>query len=94
MTCKRNLAGSLECAKTYSVTALICSIREKLDARLERLAQQAKHAFFPLVLLLFICTCDATRGQSDVSPKLWEFLTEHPAASQMLSNVLSEAFTN
>jgi hypothetical protein len=32
----------VQCAKFDSMTTLICSIPEKLDARLERLAQQAK----------------------------------------------------
>jgi hypothetical protein len=53
-----------------------------------------KYALFPFVLLLFICMCDESRGQTGVSPKLWEFLTEHPAASQVLSNVISQVFTN
>jgi hypothetical protein len=42
MARKRNLAPSLECAKINSMTTLICSIPEKLDARLGRLAQEAK----------------------------------------------------
>jgi hypothetical protein len=32
----------VECAKISGMTTLICSIPEKLDARLERLARQAK----------------------------------------------------
>jgi hypothetical protein len=32
----------VECTKIDNMTTLICSIPEKLDARLERLAQQAK----------------------------------------------------
>jgi len=39
---ERNIAFPVECAKVTSMTTLICSIPEKLDARLERLAQQAK----------------------------------------------------
>jgi hypothetical protein len=46
-----------------------------------------------------ICICDASWGQeikipNSVSPKLREFLAQHPTASETLSNVLTEAFTN
>jgi hypothetical protein len=37
-----NVASATICAKIQSVTTLICSIPEKLDARLDRLARQAK----------------------------------------------------
>ena len=36
------IAFAVECANTTSMTTLICRIPEKLDARLKRLAQQAK----------------------------------------------------
>ena len=39
---KRNIAFAAKCAKITTMTTLRCSIPEKLDARLERLAQQAK----------------------------------------------------
>jgi hypothetical protein len=39
---KRRIAFGLGGAKLNSMTTLICSIPEKLDARLERLAHQAK----------------------------------------------------
>ena len=42
MTGKRNIACTVECAKINSMTTLICSIPEKLDAHLERMAHQAK----------------------------------------------------
>jgi hypothetical protein len=37
----RNIASGLGCAKINGMTTLTCSIPERLDARLERLAQQA-----------------------------------------------------
>jgi hypothetical protein len=37
-----NIAFAAETAKITPMTTLICSIPEKLDARLEKLAQQAK----------------------------------------------------
>jgi predicted DNA-binding protein len=39
---KRKIAFAVEYAKITSVTTLVCSIPEKLDARLEKLAHQAK----------------------------------------------------
>ena len=36
------IAFAVECANTTSMTTLICRIPEKLDARLEKLARQAK----------------------------------------------------
>jgi hypothetical protein len=41
MAGKRTIAFAVEWAKIYSMTTLMCSIPEKLDARLEELAQQA-----------------------------------------------------
>ena len=42
MARKRDVALVAECAKINDMTMLTCSIPEKLDARLEKLAKQAK----------------------------------------------------
>src|SRR5438876_5736803 len=56
-----------------------------------------KHVVFSSVLLLSVGLCGATRAQevkilNKVSPKLRQFLIEHPTALRPLTNVLSVAF--
>jgi hypothetical protein len=52
----------------------------------------AMPAKIPLLVAL-VLVCASSYGQQAVSPKLLEFLTAHPEAQTVLSNVLSEAQT-
>jgi hypothetical protein len=67
-----------------------CSRFPEFGARRHRSLRgwvSTKHLF--LAVLALQCTC--LRGQQMLSPKLSQFLVDHPAASTALSNVLWEA---